>query len=163
MSFDQGPDLVTCHCVLGELAFESHQPTLIVIPNRPQACEARRGRERNLLCGGRSDTTSMFLASKSRVLYVDVTGFLMARVLQHKTGEGEGLTPRYKVNRMVHFEVFQYVNNDRTETEIKKWRRERRSHGSRRTIRVGKILLRTGGESALMARADSSPAEAGSE
>jgi predicted GIY-YIG superfamily endonuclease len=37
----------------------------------------------------------MFLASKSRVLYVDVTGFLMARVLQHKTGEGEGLTPRY--------------------------------------------------------------------
>ena len=54
------------------------------------------------------------LASKSRVLYVGVTGFLMARVLQHKSGECERLTPMYKVNRMVHFEVFQYVNHDRT-------------------------------------------------
>ena len=30
------------------------------------------------------------MASKSRVLYVGVTGFLMARVLQHKSGEGDG-------------------------------------------------------------------------
>jgi putative endonuclease len=54
------------------------------------------------------------LASKSRVLYVGVTGFLLARVLQHKSGECEGLTPRYKVNHMVHFADFQYANNDRT-------------------------------------------------
>jgi hypothetical protein len=28
------------------------------------------------------------MASKSRVIYVDVTGFLMARVLRHRAGEG---------------------------------------------------------------------------
>ena len=95
----------------------------------PQACEARRGRERNLLCGGRSDTTSIVLASKSHVLYVGVTGLLLARVLQHKSGECEGLTARYEVNRMVHFEVFQYVNNDRTgngDQEVAAGKREKK-------------------------------------
>jgi putative endonuclease len=106
----------------------------------------------------------MFLASKSRVLYVDVTGFLMARVLQHKTGEGEGLTPRYKVNRMVHFEVFQYVNNDRTgngDQEVaagKKVAWLEANNPSREDL-----AAHLGGKSTLMARADSSPAEAGSE
>jgi putative endonuclease len=68
------------------------------------------------------------LASKSRVLYVGVTGFLMARVMQHKTGEVDGLTRRYKVNRLVYYETFQYVNNAiARETEIKKWRREKKA------------------------------------
>jgi len=67
------------------------------------------------------------LASKSRVLYVGVTGFLMARVMQHKTGEVDGFTRRYKVNRLVYYETFQYVNNAiARETEIKKWRREKK-------------------------------------
>jgi putative endonuclease len=47
------------------------------------------------------------LASKSRVLYVGVTGSLMARVLQHKSGECEGFTRRYRVGRLVYYEVFQ--------------------------------------------------------
>ncbi|HYL94234.1 MAG TPA: hypothetical protein VET69_00420 [Terriglobales bacterium] len=38
------------------------------------------------------------LSSKGRVLHVGVTGFLMARVLQHKSGACEGFTQRYKVN-----------------------------------------------------------------
>ena len=49
----------------------------------------------------------LVLASKNRVLYVCVTGFLMARVLQHKSGECAGFTQRYKVNRLVYYEVFQ--------------------------------------------------------
>jgi putative endonuclease len=65
------------------------------------------------------------LASKSRVPYVGVTGFLMARVMQHKTGEVDAFT--YKVNRLVYYETFQYVNNAiARETEIKKWRREKK-------------------------------------
>jgi hypothetical protein len=36
------------------------------------------------------------LASKSRVLYVGVAGFLMARMLQHKSGDSEGFTQRYE-------------------------------------------------------------------
>jgi predicted GIY-YIG superfamily endonuclease len=60
------------------------------------------------------------------VLYVGVTGFLMSRVLQHKTGES-GFTSRYHVNRLVYYEVFKYVNRAiARETEIKKWRRERK-------------------------------------
>jgi len=67
------------------------------------------------------------LASKSRVLYVGVTGFLMPRVMQHKTAEADGFSQRYKVNRLVYYETFQYVNNAiARETEIKKWRREKK-------------------------------------
>ncbi len=67
------------------------------------------------------------LASKSRVLYIGVTGFLMSRVLQHKAGETVGFTQKYRVDRLVYFEVFQYVNNAiARETELKKWRRERK-------------------------------------
>jgi putative endonuclease len=67
------------------------------------------------------------MASKSRVLYVGVTGSLMARILQHKAGESAGFTRKYRVTRLVYYEVFQYVNNALArETEIKKWRREKK-------------------------------------
>jgi|SRR5579883_940745 putative endonuclease len=67
------------------------------------------------------------LASKSRVLYVGVTGSLMGRVLQHKAHETTGFTRRYQVNRLVYFEAFQYVNRAiARESEIKNWRREKK-------------------------------------
>jgi putative endonuclease len=44
------------------------------------------------------------MASKSRVLYVGVTGFLMSRVLHHKAGEGGRFTSNYRVQRLVYFE-----------------------------------------------------------
>ncbi len=67
------------------------------------------------------------VASRSRILYVGVTGFLMARVLQHKSGETDGFTKRYCINRLVYYESFRYVNNAiARETEIKKWRREKK-------------------------------------
>ena len=64
------------------------------------------------------------MASKSRVLYVGVTGSLMARVLQHKAAETDAFTKRYNINRLVYYETFQYVHNALArETEMKKWRR----------------------------------------
>ncbi len=67
------------------------------------------------------------LASKSRVLYVGITGSLMARVLQHKAGEVQGFTRCYRVHRLVYYEMFQYVNRAiARESEIKKWRREKK-------------------------------------
>ena len=67
------------------------------------------------------------MASKGRVLYVGVTGFLMPRVLQHKAGGADGFTQRYHVTRLVYYETFQYVNNAiARETQIKKWRREKK-------------------------------------
>jgi len=67
------------------------------------------------------------LASKSRVLYIGITGFLLQRVLRHKAGEDDGFTKRYRVTRLVYFESFQYVDNAiARESELKKWRREKK-------------------------------------
>ena len=67
------------------------------------------------------------LASAGRVLYVGVTGFLMARVLQHKAGEADGFTKKYSVHRLVYYETFRYVNNAiARETQIKGLRREKK-------------------------------------
>jgi putative endonuclease len=66
------------------------------------------------------------MASKSRVLYTGVTGFLMSRVLQHKAGEG-GFTAKYRIYRLVYYEAFKYANRAiARETEIKKLRREKK-------------------------------------
>lgn len=40
------------------------------------------------------------------VLYTGITGDLLHRVLQHRSGTIEGFTKRYKVNRLVYFEEF---------------------------------------------------------
>jgi putative endonuclease len=67
------------------------------------------------------------MASKSRVIYVGVTGFLMARVLRHKAGEGGAFTSKYRVHRLVYFQSFQNVGDAiARETEIKGWRREKK-------------------------------------
>ena len=67
------------------------------------------------------------MSSKGRVLYIGMTGFLCPRVLQHKSGEVDGFTRRYNITRLVYYESFRYVNNAiARETEIKKWRREKK-------------------------------------
>ena len=67
------------------------------------------------------------MASKSRVLYVGVTGFLMARVLRHKAGEGGAFTSKYRVHRLGYFRGCQNVGDAiARETEIKTWKREKK-------------------------------------
>jgi putative endonuclease len=67
------------------------------------------------------------LASKSRKLYIGVTKRLLFRVRQHRDGAFDGFTKKYKVNRLVYFERFQYVQNAITrEKEIKGWLRARK-------------------------------------
>ena len=67
------------------------------------------------------------MASKSRVIYVGVTGFLMARVLRHRAGEGGVFTRKYRAYRLVYFQSFHNVGDAiARETEIKKWRREKK-------------------------------------
>ena len=67
------------------------------------------------------------MASKSRVIYVGVTGFLMARVLRHKAGEGGAFTRKYRVHRLVYYRSFQNISDAiACETEIKQWRREKK-------------------------------------
>src|SRR5438874_1841701 len=67
------------------------------------------------------------LASKSRTLYIGMTGYLMARVLRHRAGEGGKFSSKYRVFRLIYCETFSSVENAiRRETEIKKWRREKK-------------------------------------
>jgi len=120
--------------------------------------------ERGICCAGRKAILVYILASKSRVLYVGVTGFLMARVLQHKSGTSESFTQKYKVNRLVYYEVFRYVNNAiAQETEIKKWRQEKKVLLIEEDNPTWEDLAGEWGKPALIWTPDSSPADAGSE
>ena len=67
------------------------------------------------------------LASRSRAIYIGMTGFLMSRVLSHRAGEASDFTRKYRIHRLVYYEVFHSVAAAITrETEIKKWRREKK-------------------------------------
>jgi putative endonuclease len=61
------------------------------------------------------------MASRSRVLYVGVTNDLARRTNQHKRGLS-GFTSRYRVTRLVYFEVFVDIRDAiAREKEIKGW------------------------------------------
>jgi len=99
------------------------------------------------------------MASKSRVLYTGVTGFLMARVLRHKAGEGGAFTSRYRVHRLVYFESFQNIGDAiARETEIKAWRREKKVALIREANPTWEDMAANWGEPAVM----SVPGKAGS-
>jgi putative endonuclease len=101
------------------------------------------------------------MASKSRVIYVGMTGFLMARVLRHRAGEGGMFTRRYRVHRLVYCEAFKNVGNAiARETEIKKWRREKKVALVEKANPTWEDLAAGWGEPAAMtvtAKAGSSP------
>ena len=67
------------------------------------------------------------LASLSRILYTGVTSNLEQRVWQHKHRINKGFTSRYRVNRLVYYEEYDYVYNAiAREMAIKGWRRDRK-------------------------------------
>jgi putative endonuclease len=67
------------------------------------------------------------MASRSRVLYIGVTGSLGQRVYQHKQGQVAGFTQRYQVKRLVYYEWFEDVNEAiRREKQLKGWRGEKK-------------------------------------
>ncbi len=67
------------------------------------------------------------LSSKSRRIYTGITNDLFRRVQQHKHGEIEGFTQKYRINRPVYWEEFQYVGNAiRRERVIKDWARAKK-------------------------------------
>lgn len=68
------------------------------------------------------------LSSRSRVLYVGVTGDLLRRIFEHRTHAVPGHTERYRITRLVHFEE----TNDvlaaiAREKQIKGWRRDKKT------------------------------------
>ena len=67
------------------------------------------------------------MASRSRTLYIGVTGDLHHRVFQHKWKEHDGFTARYNCDRLVWFERHQDVRKAiAREKELKAWRRAKK-------------------------------------
>jgi putative endonuclease len=67
------------------------------------------------------------LASRSRNLYIGVTGDLDRRILEHKNKLVRGFTSRYNIHRLVYYEVYGNVTSAiAREKELKGWRREKK-------------------------------------
>ena len=67
------------------------------------------------------------VASRTRVLYVGVTGAIERRMLQHKNKSFEGFTADYNCNRLVWFERHGDIRGAITrEKQLKGWRRAKK-------------------------------------
>jgi len=82
------------------------------------------------------------MTNQSRVvLYTGITNSLMRRVWQRQSGDIEGFTKTYKVNRLVYYECF---DDPRTaiarEKEIKGWRRDKKNALIEKMIRSGGFI-----------------------
>ena len=77
----------------------------------------------------RSYWTYIMSNNNDTTLYVGVTDNLEARVLEHRTGNDQSFTHRYKCHKLVYFEEFSDINQaiDR-EKQLKRWRREKKDY-----------------------------------
>lgn len=67
------------------------------------------------------------LSSKTRVLYIGVTGNLPRRIYEHKNKLIEGFTKRYNCTSLVYFEQTENIMSAlEREKQLKKWRREKK-------------------------------------
>jgi len=67
------------------------------------------------------------MASKSGTLYTGVTNDLTRRVWEHKHGIVKGFTSRYRITRLVHYEVTSDIHAAiAREKRIKAWRRAKK-------------------------------------
>ena len=67
------------------------------------------------------------MASRSRTLYIGVTGDLHKRVFEHKWKEHDGFTARYNCDRLIWFERQEYVQKAiARDKELKGWRRAKK-------------------------------------
>jgi putative endonuclease len=67
------------------------------------------------------------LASKSRTLYIGIPSDLETRIREHRSGIYGGFTTEYKVNRLVYYEEFRWVEAAiAREKQLKSWRREKK-------------------------------------
>jgi putative endonuclease len=71
--------------------------------------------------------STYIVASKSRTLYVGVTGDLLRRVFQHKQKAHDGFTSLYNCTRLVWHQQFSQVSDAiQREKELKGWTRAKK-------------------------------------
>ncbi|MBU2037065.1 GIY-YIG nuclease family protein [Patescibacteria group bacterium] len=64
---------------------------------------------------------------KNTVLYTGVTNSLNRRMYEHKNGLVEGFTKKYKINKLVFYEIFSNpADAIRAEKKIKGWTRQKK-------------------------------------
>jgi putative endonuclease len=62
---------------------------------------------------------------KGGVLYIGVTNDLERRMFEHKNKLVEGFSSRYNLDKLIYFEVYQYVSDAiKREKNLKKWKRD---------------------------------------
>jgi putative endonuclease len=67
------------------------------------------------------------LSSRSRAIYIGVTGDLLGRLASHRSGVVPGHTSRYRITRLVHFESTGDIHAAiAREKQLKGWRREKK-------------------------------------
>jgi putative endonuclease len=65
--------------------------------------------------------------SHDTVLYIGFTSDLAKRIMEHKTKRYPGFTARYNVNKLIYYEVFDYVNQAiKREKTLKGWTRHKK-------------------------------------
>ncbi|MFC1622660.1 GIY-YIG nuclease family protein [Patescibacteria group bacterium] len=70
-----------------------------------------------------------FMASPTGTLYVGVTNNLVKRVWQHKNKKIKGFTEKYSCNKLVYYEIYQYVYDALArEKQIKRWNRKKKEN-----------------------------------
>lgn len=68
------------------------------------------------------------VASRTGTLYIGMTNNLYLRVMEHKSGEIEGFTSKYKCDRLVYWESFdEVVKAINREKQLKGWRRSKKT------------------------------------
>lgn len=65
------------------------------------------------------------LMNNSGVLYIGSTNNLVRRLSEHNLDSRRGFTNKYKVRKLVYFEVYEKLNRARDrERQLKNWHRE---------------------------------------
>ncbi len=74
---------------------------------------------------GRLYAVYMLASSKKGVIYTGITSNLIKRTWEHKNEIVEGFTQKYKVKKLVYFEVHDDPEEAiKREKKLKRWRRE---------------------------------------
>jgi putative endonuclease len=72
----------------------------------------------------RQPAVYMLTNRRDGTLYIGVTANLLARIWQHRNDLIEGFSRRYRLHRLVYFELHQSMYNAITrEKQLKEWRR----------------------------------------
>ncbi len=65
------------------------------------------------------------MGNERPTLYIGVTNNLIRRVFEHKNGLTDGFTKRYRLDKLLYFEVFRWIEDAITrEKQLKHWNRQ---------------------------------------